>query len=121
MPYLAALKQCMRELGWQEGKNIEYRFVPANGMTEWYGALAAALRGVDVVVLTGGIGENAAALRGRILQGAAWLGLQADAACAQGPRPTRDASPVGAWVLRTDEEAVIARHTAKHVASPTIG
>jgi acetate kinase len=80
------------------------------------GALAAALRGVDAVVLTGGIGENAAALRGRILQGAAWLGVQADAARAQGPRLTQDTSPVSAWVLRTDEEAVIARYTAKTLA-----
>jgi acetate kinase len=56
--------------------------------------MAAALRGIDTLVFTGGIGENAAALRQRIIEGAAWLG------------------PVNLQVLRTDEEAVIARHTA---------
>jgi acetate kinase len=56
--------------------------------------MAAALRGVDTLVFTGGIGENAAALRQRIIEGAAWMG------------------PLDVQVLRTDEEAVIARHTA---------
>jgi len=79
--------------------------------------LAAALRGLDALVFTGGIGENAASLRARVLQGAAWLGLQLDeAANARGPgRISRDGSPVAAWVLRTDEESIIARHTAKLV------
>jgi acetate kinase len=80
------------------------------------GAMAAAMRGVDAVILTGGIGENAAELRGRILQGAAWLGVQVDAARTQGPRLSADVGTVSAWVLRTDEEAVIARHTARHLA-----
>lgn len=78
------------------------------------GSLAAALRGVDAIVLTGGIGENAAALRERILAGCAWLGLDMDAAAnaAGAARLTTAESPVSAWVLKTDEEAVIARHTA---------
>ena len=57
--------------------------------------MAAALRGIDRLVFTGGIGENAAGLRERIVAGAAWLGRF----------ETR--------VLRTDEEGVIARHTAR--------
>ncbi len=76
--------------------------------------LAAALRGLDAVVFTGGVGENAAALRARVVEGAAWMGLRLDPeANARGPGCiTTPDSPVAAWVLRTDEEAVIARHTA---------
>jgi acetate kinase len=80
-------------------------------------ALAAALRGLDAIVFTGGIGENANALRARIVEGAAWLGLRLDAvANAQGPgRISTADSPVKAFVLRTNEEAVIAYHTARWV------
>jgi len=77
--------------------------------------LAAALRGLDALVFTGGIGENAAALRARIVEGAAWLGLRLDAAAnlrAPGVVNTAD-SAVAALVLRTGEEAVIAGHTAQ--------
>jgi len=79
------------------------------------GSLAAALRGVDAVVFTGGIGENAAALRERILEECDWLGVNVDAAAnAEGAtRLTTPESPVSAWVFKTDEEAVIARHTAR--------
>lgn len=79
------------------------------------GSLAAALRGIDAIVFTGGIGANATALRARILADAAWLGLRPDLAANQagGPRLTASDSPVAAWVLETDEEAVIARHTAR--------
>jgi acetate kinase len=77
--------------------------------------LAAALRGLDALVFTGGVGENAAVLRQRVLDGAGWLGLQIDeTANARGPGCiTRADSPVAAWVLRTDEESVIAQHTAR--------
>jgi acetate kinase len=78
-------------------------------------ALAAALRGLDALVFTGGIGENAAALRARIVEGAAWLGLQLDADANRrvpGAITAAD-SPVQALVLRTGEEAVIAGHTAR--------
>lgn len=79
------------------------------------GGLAAALRGVDAVVFTGGIGENAAALRERVLEECDWLGVNVDAAAnAEGAtRLTTPESPVSAWVIKTDEEAVIARHTAR--------
>jgi len=81
------------------------------------GSLAAALRGVDAIVFTGGIGENAAALRERILEECDWLGVNVDAAAnanAKGAaRLTTPESPVSAWVFKTDEEAVIARHTAR--------
>ncbi|KQU85329.1 acetate kinase [Variovorax sp. Root318D1] len=79
------------------------------------GSLAAALRGVDAIVFTGGIGENATSLRERILAACGWLGLDVDAAAnaAGATRLTTPQSPVSAWVFKTDEEAVIARHTAR--------
>jgi acetate kinase len=79
------------------------------------GSLAAALRGVDAIVFTGGIGENAAGLRERILEDCEWLGVNVDAAANRdgAQRLTTPESPVSAWVLRTDEEAVIAHHTAQ--------
>jgi acetate kinase len=78
-------------------------------------ALAATLRGLDALVFTGGIGENGAALRERIVQGAAWLGLRLDPeANARGPGTiTLQGSPVQALVMKTNEEAVIAGHTAR--------
>jgi acetate kinase len=77
--------------------------------------MAAALRGVDALVFTGGIGENAAALRARIVEGAAWMGLRLDgqANAAGARRIDAEGSPVKIRVLRTNEEAVIARHTAR--------
>ena len=75
--------------------------------------LAAALRGIDALVFTGGIGENAAPLRERIALAAGWMGLQLDAqANASGARCiNRAGSAVQIRVLRTNEEAVIARQT----------
>jgi len=79
------------------------------------GCLAAALRGVDAIVFTGGIGENAAALRERMVRGCAWLGAALDADTNRGhaARITTADSRLAAFVVRTDEEAVIARHTAR--------
>lgn len=77
------------------------------------GSLAAALGGLDAIVFTAGIGEHAAPVRERILRRCAWLGVELDAAAnaAGGPRLTTAASRVAAWVVPTDEEAMIARHT----------
>ncbi len=76
------------------------------------GSLAAALEGVDAVAFTGGIGENAHEVRGRLLEGLRWLGLEPDAAAnrAGGPRLHRPGSAVAAWVVPADEEGEIARH-----------
>jgi len=77
------------------------------------GSLAAALGGLDAVVFTGGIGENAAAIRARVCRDAAWLGLELDAAANDkgGPRISTPASRVAAWVIPTNEELVIASQT----------
>jgi acetate kinase len=78
------------------------------------GALAAALGGLDALVFTAGIGENAAEIRARVCERLAWLGiaLDPDANARRGPRITRGDSEISAWVLATDEEGVIARATA---------
>ena len=77
------------------------------------GSLAAALGGVDAIVFTAGIGENAALLRERVCRDAAWLGVELDALAntARGPRISALASRVSAWVVPTNEELMIARHT----------
>jgi acetate kinase len=77
------------------------------------GMLAAALGGVDGFVFTAGIGENAPALRALIVRQLAWLGLELDAAAnAVGvPKISSEASRVAIYVVPTDEELMIARHT----------
>lgn len=82
------------------------------------GSLAAALGGLDAVVFTGGIGENASAIRARVCADAAWLGLELDAAAndAGGPRISREGSRVAAWVVPTNEELMIAQHTWRLLA-----
>jgi acetate kinase len=77
------------------------------------GALAAVLGGVDGLVFTAGIGENSAEIRQRLCAASAWLGIQLDdeANTRRGPRITRSGSPVSAWVIPTNEELMIARHT----------
>jgi acetate kinase len=79
------------------------------------GSLAAALGGLDAVVFTGGIGENSAVIRERICRDAGWLGFAPDekANAAGGPRISAQSSRVSAWVLPTNEELMIARHTAR--------
>ena len=77
------------------------------------GSLAAALRGLDAIVFTAGIGEHSASLRERVCRDAAWLGVDLDQRAneANGPRISTAASRVTAWVIPTDEELMIARHT----------
>jgi acetate kinase len=77
-------------------------------------ALAAVLGGLDGLVFTAGIGENSAAIRKRICEGCAWLGVELDAESNErhGPRISRTERAVSAWVIPTNEEMVIARHTA---------
>ena len=79
------------------------------------GALAAVLQGVDGVVFTAGIGENSAEVRKRICKASAWLGidLDEDANLRHGPRISRDGSRVSVWVIPTNEELMIARHTGR--------
>ena len=77
------------------------------------GALAAVLGGIDGLVFTAGIGENSAEIRRRICEASAWLGidLDADANQARSSRISTTGSRVSAWVIPTNEELIIARHT----------
>jgi len=79
------------------------------------GSLVAALGGIDAVVFTGGIGENAAPIRERVCRDAAWLGveLDADANAGGGPCISTTKSRVAAWVIPTNEELMIARQTRR--------
>jgi acetate kinase len=77
------------------------------------GSLSAALGGLDAIVFTAGIGENSAEIRERICRDAAWLGLalDADANRRKTQLISRADSRVSAWVVPTNEELMIARHT----------
>ena len=78
------------------------------------GSLAAALGGLDALVFTAGIGEHAAQVRARVCRDAKWIGILPDEAAniAGGPRISRSDSRVSAWVIPTDENLMVARHTA---------
>ena len=76
------------------------------------GSLAAALGGIDGIVFTAGVGENAVPVRSAICRGCSWLGLELDEAANREHR-TRISTPqsrVGAYVIKTDENLMIARH-----------
>ena len=76
-------------------------------------ALAGCMGGIDGLVFTAGIGEHSAEIRSRVLQRLRWLGFSLDEAANQagGPLLTRAESKRPAYVIPTDEEGVIARHT----------
>jgi acetate kinase len=78
------------------------------------GGLASVLGGLDGLVFCGGIGEHAAMVREQALTGLEWLGVTLDRAAnrAGGPLLSTPASRVRVLVIPTDEEAMIARHTA---------
>ncbi len=77
------------------------------------GSLVAVLGGLDVLVFTGGIGEHAVPIRARVCQDAQWLGVQlnAEANRTGGPKISAADSAVAVWVIPTDEDLMIARHT----------
>ena len=77
------------------------------------GALSAVLGGLDGLVFTAGIGENDSEIRRRICEACSWLGVRLDAEANEthGPRISTGDSEVSAWVIPTDEELMIARHT----------
>lgn len=83
------------------------------------GSLAAAAGGLDGLVFTGGIGENAASIRERVCRLSAWLGVIVDstANASGGPRISATTESVPVWVISTNEELMIATHTRKAIAS----
>jgi acetate kinase len=113
---ISAVSNDMRELVASRGKDaklaIDYFVYRA---AQEIGAFAAVLGGVDALVFTAGIGENSAEIRRRICEASTWLGIELDAEANErhGPRITTDRARVSAWVVPTDEELMIARHTAR--------
>jgi acetate kinase len=82
--------------------------------TKEIGALSAVLGGLDALVFTAGIGENSAEIRTRICEASAWLGIELDEEAnsrCDSQISTRQ-SKVSVWVIPTNEELMIARHTA---------
>jgi len=77
------------------------------------GMLAAALGGLDAFVFTAGIGENSVSLRARIAEKLNWLGakLDANANAARALRISSTDSRIALFVIPTNEELMIARHT----------
>ena len=77
------------------------------------GMLAAALEGLDAFVFTAGIGENSPAVRARVAKRMAWLGVDLDPAANAVGKPviSDPSSRVALYVIPTDEELMIARHT----------
>jgi len=77
------------------------------------------LGGLDALVFTAGIGENSAAIRARVLDDAAWLGAEREAAAneAGGPLLTTKTSRVLGLALPTNEELMIATHTRNVIRS----
>lgn len=78
---------------------------------KWIGAFAAALGGLDTLVFSGGIGENAPAIRSRTCEGLAFLGVEIDEAknAAAAPVISTPAARVTVRVMHTDEESMIAK------------
>ena len=77
------------------------------------GSIAAALGGIDALVFTAGIGENAVSVRDAVCRGCGWLGVEVDEPANLGNhlRISSSASPVSVWVIPTDEELMVARQT----------
>jgi acetate kinase len=77
------------------------------------GSLTAAMGGLDALVFTAGIGENAPAIRARIAARLGWLGAELDPSANErnGPLISAPTSRVALYVVPTNEELMIARHT----------
>ncbi len=116
---LSGLSNDMRDLERSEAPGaalaIEY-FVYRIALNA--GMLAAALGGLDAFVFTAGIGENSATIRARVAEKLEWLGVSFDPAANKtaGPLISTPQSKAAAYVIGTDEELMIARHTASLLA-----
>jgi acetate kinase len=82
------------------------------------GSLAAALGGLDALVFTGGIGERGAPVREKVCAGLDWLGVRLDGAAnaRNATQISTSESRIAVCVIPTNEEWIIARHTARLVA-----
>jgi acetate kinase len=111
---ISAISSDMRELlgSSEPGARLAVDYFVYRASKE-IGALTAVLGGVDGLVFTAGIGENSAEIRRRICEASSWLGLAIDekANISGGPRISTRQSKVSVWVIPTNEELMIARHT----------
>ena len=82
-------------------------------IVQWIGTLSMELRGLDGLVFTAGIGENSSYIREKICEQASWLGIEIDHEKnkSQSIEINAKDSKVGIYVIPTDEEITIARHT----------
>ena len=82
---------------------------------KWVGAYAATLGGLDTLIFSGGIGENAPEVRRAVCAGLEFLGIRLDSERNQAGAPliSTDSSPAAVRVIPTDEEAMIAREVAR--------
>ena len=94
---------------------FDYRLI------KYIGSYVAAMAGCDAVVFTGGIGENDAAMRARVLDPLRFIGVDMDpernSSAAKEKVITRDGSRISVWVVPTNEELMIARKTKAIVES----
>lgn len=90
-------------------------------VTRELGSLAAVLGGIEALVFTGGIGEHSEIIRQQICEQAAWLGVTIDSTANQQQSSrfciSKTDSAVPTWVVQTDENLMIARHTLKLLIS----
>jgi acetate kinase len=86
------------------------------------GSLVASLGGIDALVFSGGIGEHDAMTRAEVVEGCQWFGAALDSGRnARGDGLiSGDASRVAVWVIPTDEELLIARHTAAVLSASSV-
>ncbi len=82
---------------------------------KFLGAFVAVLGGLDTLIFTGGIGENAPSIRWRICKDMGFLGihLDSDRNDASAPIISHEQSSISVWVMKTNEELMVARHTYK--------
>jgi acetate kinase len=117
---LSGISNDMRELEASDAPGaalaIDY-FVYRIGLNA--GLLAAALGGLDAFVFTAGIGENSIKIRARVAEKLAWFGAIFDPAANETGKSliSQPQSDVGLYVVPTDEELMIARHTFSLLAA----
>ena len=119
---ISGVSSDMREIESEmvENKRAKLAFdIFAYRVKKYIGAYAAAMGGLDVIVFTGGIGENSAAIRAASLEGLEFLGVTVDPAANTSPAKekiiTTPGSRITALVIPTNEELVIALDTHENV------
>ena len=107
-----------------ERQNVDVRAAEAIELfcyqaKKWIGAFAAALGGLDTLVFSGGIGENAPEIRRRICEGLEFLGIILDEGrnASSDLLISTDQGPVKVRVIHTDEALMIARAVARLIAA----